>query len=139
MVDTHRTSKVQSLREARERRGEAIRRQEQSFAAHAVAAVPKRIPISQVVWKPHHLRRASAKMATAAARYGLQRSMMGGTASSSSDNLDRFANPEIPAREFIALADAILGVKLRDAEAAAFIACLSYEAGDAGGKPTGEG
>ena len=53
-----------------------------------------------------------------------------------SSNLDRFANPEIPAREFIALADTILSVKLRDAEAAAFIACLGYEAGN-GHKPTG--
>lgn len=38
-----------------------------------------------------------------------------------------FSDSTIPGREFIGLLHSMLGVKLRDAEAAAFIACLSYE------------
>ena len=38
-----------------------------------------------------------------------------------------FADSQIPPREFITMLHVMLGVKLRDAEAAAFIACLSFE------------
>ena len=38
-----------------------------------------------------------------------------------------FADSQIPPREFISMLYSMLGVKLRDAEAAAFIACLSFE------------
>ena len=38
-----------------------------------------------------------------------------------------FSDSQIPAREFSNMLQHMLGVKLRDAEAAAFVACLSFE------------
>ena len=68
MVDTHRTANVQRLKELRKRRGESMKRHEESFIAHGEATGATRPPISRVPWKAHHLRRASAKVAAAAAR-----------------------------------------------------------------------
>ena len=68
MVDTHRTANVQRLKELHKRRGESMKRHEQSFVAHGKASAATRPPITHVPWKAHHLRRASAKVAAAAAK-----------------------------------------------------------------------
>mmetsp|Transcript_12745 Transcript_12745/g.29930 ORF Transcript_12745/g.29930 Transcript_12745/m.29930 type:complete len:438 (-) Transcript_12745:122-1435(-) len=119
MIDGHRSKKIENTRQARQRREEELNKRDFKINHEDSSSRP---PIHQVAWSQKHLRKASAKLAAAAAEFGKQR-----TISKETCNMQLFSDSTIPGREFIGLLHSMLGVKLRDAEAAAFIACLSYE------------